>query len=200
MILKRLKHKIPSTSIEFLVSPPAHCFGASCSWTPVLNAAAPRGSHPSRKEDSAIFVHRLALSASRSGSARIRGSIPGYQRSSFIPHSQRTMAYLLPGLRRGLMLSTPLILSTPLLVSRYRHPVFCESVDPLANVSSDLRSGFARGSPAQIKQSGLSPRNARQISLGSILGVLAGLGVSVFSKPLAVIIGLGIVCVQVRRP
>lgn len=32
--------------------------------------------------------------------------------------------------------------------------------------------------------------------MGSILGVLCGLGVSVFSKPLALLLGLGIVAVQ----
>jgi uncharacterized membrane protein (Fun14 family) len=34
--------------------------------------------------------------------------------------------------------------------------------------------------------------------MGSILGVFCGLGISVFSKPLAVLIGLGIVALQVR--
>jgi hypothetical protein len=34
--------------------------------------------------------------------------------------------------------------------------------------------------------------------MGSILGVFCGLGVSVFSKPLAILIGLGIFVLQVR--
>jgi hypothetical protein len=34
--------------------------------------------------------------------------------------------------------------------------------------------------------------------MGSILGVIGGLGISVFSKPLAVLIGLGIFALQVR--
>jgi uncharacterized membrane protein (Fun14 family) len=42
----------------------------------------------------------------------------------------------------------------------------------------------------------VSPKVVRQISLGSILGVIGGLGVSVFSKPLALLIGLGVVVVQ----
>lgn len=41
------------------------------------------------------------------------------------------------------------------------------------------------------------PKVVRQISMGSILGVLGGLGISVFSKPLALLIGLGVVLVQV---
>lgn len=104
------------------------------------------------------------------------------------------MAFLLPGLRRGFMLSTPLILSAPLLVHSMRHqrPILCDS--------PDLRNSFVNGGETPvIKRSGApNPRVIRQISTGSILGVLAGLGVSVFSKPLAILIGLGIVCVQVR--
>ncbi|KAK3202244.1 hypothetical protein GRF29_161g607985 [Pseudopithomyces chartarum] len=108
------------------------------------------------------------------------------------------MAFFLPGLRRGLMLSTPLILSTPLLVQSFKRPVLCEGPDPLSKITSDIRNSYAREAQTPIiKTSGApNPRAIRQISMGSILGVLAGLGVSVFSKPLAILIGLGIVCVQ----
>lgn len=112
----------------------------------------------------------------------------------------QAMAFFLPGLRRGLMLSTPLILSTPLLVQSFKRPVLCEGPDPLSKITSDIRNSYAREAQTPIiKTSGApNPRAIRQISMGSILGVLAGLGVSVFSKPLAILIGLGIVCVQVR--
>ncbi|KAF2678962.1 hypothetical protein K458DRAFT_422623 [Lentithecium fluviatile CBS 122367] len=108
------------------------------------------------------------------------------------------MAFLLPGLRRGLMLSTPLILSTPLLVQAYRRPILCDGPDPLTKITSDLTNRYSTEAQTPvIKQSGaVNPRAVRQISMGSILGVLAGLGVSVFSKPLAILIGLGIVCIQ----
>jgi hypothetical protein len=110
------------------------------------------------------------------------------------------MAFLLPGLRRGLLLSTPLILSAPMLIQAHRRPLLCDGPDPLTKITSDLKNRYA--SEAQtpvIKQSGAAnPRAVRQISMGSIFGVLAGLGVSVFSKPLAILIGLGIVCLQVR--
>jgi uncharacterized membrane protein (Fun14 family) len=43
-----------------------------------------------------------------------------------------------------------------------------------------------------------NPRAIRQVSMGSILGVICGLGISVFSKPLAILIGLGIFVLQVR--
>jgi hypothetical protein len=111
-----------------------------------------------------------------------------------------TMAFLLPGLRRGLMLSTPFILSAPLLVQTIRRPVLCDGPDPLSKITSDLRNKYAgEAQTPVIKTSGApNPRAIRQVSMGSILGVVAGLGVSVFSKPLAILIGLGIVCVQVR--
>jgi hypothetical protein len=116
------------------------------------------------------------------------------------PATYPDMAFLLPGLRRGLLLSTPLILSAPMLIQAHRRPLLCDGPDPLTKITSDLKNRYA--SEAQtpiIKQSGAAnPRAVRQISMGSIFGVLAGLGVSVFSKPLAILIGLGIVCLQVR--
>jgi hypothetical protein len=111
-----------------------------------------------------------------------------------------TMAFLLPGLRRGLMLSTPFILSAPLIVQTMRRPVLCDGPDPLSKITSDLRNKYTgEAQTPVIKTSGApNPRAIRQVSMGSVLGVVAGLGVSVFSKPLAILIGLGIVCVQVR--
>lgn len=111
------------------------------------------------------------------------------------------MSFLFPGLRRGLMVSAPLILSTPLLMRQYNRPILCDGPDPLTKITSDLRGLTTRSTNTDtpiVKQSGgLNPRAVRNISLGSILGVLGGLGVSVFSKPLALLIGLGVVIVQV---
>ncbi|TKA78588.1 hypothetical protein B0A55_03870 [Friedmanniomyces simplex] len=42
----------------------------------------------------------------------------------------------------------------------------------------------------------LNPNAIRQLSLGSILGLVGGLGISLFSKPLALLIGLLVVGVQ----
>ncbi|KAK7190123.1 uncharacterized protein CC84DRAFT_1164107 [Paraphaeosphaeria sporulosa] len=108
------------------------------------------------------------------------------------------MAFLLPGLRRGLVLSTPFILSAPLLVQTMRRPVLCDGPDPLSKITSDLKNRYAgEAQTPVIKTSGApNPRALRQVSMGSILGVLAGLGVSVFSKPLAILIGLGVICIQ----
>lgn len=113
---------------------------------------------------------------------------------------QSTMAFLLPGLRRGLVLSTPFILSAPLLAQTMRRPILCDGPDPLSKITSGFQNRYAgEAQTPVIKTSGApNPRAIRQVSMGSILGVLAGLGVSVFSKPLAILIGLGVVCVQVR--
>jgi hypothetical protein len=110
-----------------------------------------------------------------------------------------SMAFMLPGLRRGLMLSSPLILATPLLLRHANRPMLCDGPDPLTKITSDLRNTHARESQSPvILQSGApNPKVVRQISMGSILGVLGGMGVSVFSKPLAILLGLGIVLVQV---
>lgn len=110
------------------------------------------------------------------------------------------MSFLLPGLRRGALLATPLILSTPLLAHHYRHAqsIRCDSADPLAKLG-DLRNTYAHDAQTPvITQSGApNPKAVRQISMGSILGVMGGLGISVFSKPLAILIGLGVLLVQV---
>src|SRR5690349_1825569 len=112
------------------------------------------------------------------------------------------MAYLLPGLRRTLLLSTPLILSAPLLLAYHRPtrtPILCDSPDPFSKITSDLSKSYTSDAKTPIftESGAANPRAIRQISMGSILGVLCGLGISVFSKPLAILLGLGIFCLQV---
>jgi hypothetical protein len=111
------------------------------------------------------------------------------------------MSFLLPGLRRGLMLSTPLILSTPLLAYQFRYAqrIRCDGPDPLSKITNDLTGNYTTEARTPIvTQSGaVNPQAIRQISMGSILGVVGGLGISLFSKPLAVLIGLGIFVLQV---
>ncbi|CAD0086943.1 unnamed protein product [Aureobasidium vineae] len=50
--------------------------------------------------------------------------------------------------------------------------------------------------PVVNRRGGLNPNAVRQISSGSIAGVLGGMAVSLFSKPLTLLIGLLIVGVQ----
>jgi hypothetical protein len=113
------------------------------------------------------------------------------------------MAFLLPGLRRGLMLSTPLILSTPLLLQQYRNrqPIRCDGPDIVSKITNDLTRGYTSEAktPVITESGAANPRAIRQVSMGSILGVLGGLGVSVFSKPLAILIGLGVFVLQVSH-
>lgn len=117
------------------------------------------------------------------------------------PQPNPSMSFLLPGLRRGLLISTPLILSTPLLAYQFRHSrrILCDGPDPLTKITNDLTGGYTTEARTPIiTQSGAAnPRAIRQVSMGSILGVIGGLGISVFSKPLAVLIGLGIFVLQV---
>jgi hypothetical protein len=111
--------------------------------------------------------------------------------------SKPNMSFLLPGLRRGFIVSTPLLLSTPLLIHQFRslQPIRCDGPDPFSKIAGDLTRG---GKTPIITESGAAnPRAIRQVSMGSILGVFCGLGISVFSKPLAILIGLGIFVLQV---
>lgn len=113
------------------------------------------------------------------------------------------MAYLLPGLRRSLLLTSPILLSAPLLIHSYNRPIHCDAPLAFSNpFGTDVRPSAHHTQTSTTSTSkstsALNPRVVRQISMGSILGVLGGLGISVFSKPLAVLIGLGVVLVQVR--
>ncbi|KAF1915475.1 hypothetical protein BDU57DRAFT_518463 [Ampelomyces quisqualis] len=124
------------------------------------------------------------------------------QLTSYLQHQSRhkEMSFFLPGLRRGLMASTPLILSTPFLISQYRNyqPIRCDSADPLTKITNDLTRNYASEArtPIITESGAANPRAIRQVSMGSILGVFCGLGISVFSKPLAILIGLGIFVLQ----
>lgn len=133
-------------------------------------------------------------------SSPIERQLSAYLQQHQRPRPAQAMSFLLPGLRRGALLATPLILSTPLLVHNFRHAqsIRCDSADPLAKLG-DLRNTYAQEAQTPIiTQSGApNPRAVRQISMGSILGVIGGLGISVFSKPLAILLGLGIVALQV---
>ncbi|KAF2272320.1 uncharacterized protein EI97DRAFT_437080 [Westerdykella ornata] len=107
------------------------------------------------------------------------------------------MAHLLPGLRRGLLLSTPLILGTPLFLRHVSTPILCDSPEAFRGISPSSSGTGPYTEKATIKQSGtINLKVIRQISIGSILGVLGGLGVSLFSKSLALLIGLVVIFVQ----
>ena len=50
--------------------------------------------------------------------------------------------------------------------------------------------------PIVSPSGGLNRSAVRQMSAGSIIGLIAGLGISIFSKPLALLLGLAIVGIQ----
>lgn len=160
------------------------------------------------------FTHRLRnlraaynpLQTKRSDPS-LAGQITAYlhhQHNSLPPHQHQNpkMSFLLPGLRRGLILSTPLVLSAPLLIHQYRYarPIYCDAADPLSKITGDLTRNYSSEArtPIITESGAANPRAIRQVSMGSILGVFCGLGISVFSKPLAILIGLGIFVLQVR--
>lgn len=170
--------------------------------SPPILIPAPR---MSRRTQLASRALQLPLkSATKPPRRPLPASLPIERRlSAYLQHTppKPTMSFLLPDLRRGALLATPLILSSPLLVHNYRHSaaIRCDAADPLAKLG-DLRNSYSREAQTPvITQSGAAnPRAVRQISMGSILGVVGGLGVSVFSKPLAILIGLGVLLLQVR--
>ncbi|KAH3976642.1 hypothetical protein HBI62_198160 [Parastagonospora nodorum] len=132
----------------------------------------------------------------------LKDQLTAYLQTQYPPvkkHGNFKMSFLLPGLRRGLMVSTPLILSTPLLL-QYRHSqrIRCDAADPISKIKNDLMGNYASEArtPVITESGAANPQAIRQVSMGSILGVLGGLGISVFSKPLAILIGLGIVVLQ----
>ena len=174
-----------------------------------------RSTHCSVRSDIAQFASPLRKIQISAGSTRSGASLEK-QLSAYIQQQQRqhfrrkstfpstsNMSFLLPGLRRGMMLSAPLILSTPLLAYQLRNsrPIYCDGPDPLTKITNDLTSNYTSEAKTPIvTQSGtINPRAIRQVSMGSILGVIGGLGISVFSKPLAILIGLGIFVLQVSQ-
>ncbi|KUJ19795.1 uncharacterized protein LY89DRAFT_641054 [Mollisia scopiformis] len=72
-------------------------------------------------------------------------------------------------------------------------------LDSSPSSSGSILSGDSYRKNAQvpvIRNGGLNERAVRQISSGSIVGLCAGLVVSTFSRPLAIVLGLLIVGVQ----
>ncbi|KAJ5709069.1 hypothetical protein N7493_010403 [Penicillium malachiteum] len=65
-----------------------------------------------------------------------------------------------------------------------------KSDDPL--LQKQGRTGIA----AQAKAALLCPENLRQVSLGSVLGLVAGVGLRAFSRVLVVVLGMGVVLIE----
>ena len=102
---------------------------------------------------------------------------------------------------RPLLLAIPLGLglSLPLLRSHPSSVIRCDygpsSIAQPAQQSWAYQAQSSEQGP--LSRYGISAATARQISLGSVLGLLVGLGLRIFSRPLAFTIGLGILAVEV---
>lgn len=125
-----------------------------------------------------------------------------------------TMAFLLtrPSAVLGLGLGTSLCLSP---LSPFRaSPMQCQYASPYYRPEHQHQAaqtgwGIPLDDPTLVKQGNtktsgssssgglLTARNMRQVSMGSVLGLVAGVGLRAFSRVLAVVIGMGIVFVEV---
>lgn len=129
-------------------------------------------------------------------------------------YTTAVMAFLLtrPSAILGLGLGTSLCLNplspfrAPPMQCQYTAPYY----RPEAQTTAETGWEIPANDPALNKQgktsttSGggglLTARNMRQASMGSVLGLVAGVGLRAFSRALVVLIGMGIVLVEVRLP
>lgn len=119
-----------------------------------------------------------------------------------------------PVVRLGLGLGIGLSVATLHPLSPFRAaPIQCQYSAPYYRPESQANadSGWAvkpedpllhkqgrTGIAEQAKAAFLSPDNMRQVSLGSVLGLVAGVGLRAFSRVLVVVLGMGIVLIEVR--
>ncbi|CAG7926757.1 unnamed protein product [Penicillium olsonii] len=103
-------------------------------------------------------------------------------------------------LRLGLGVGIGLSAATMHPLSPFRAaPMLCDYASPLPQQSTfqkepELAIG---GKPTKQSRTGiLNAENMRQVSLGSVLGLVAGVGLRAFSKALVVILGMGVVLVE----
>lgn len=104
-------------------------------------------------------------------------------------------------LRLGLGVGIGLSAATMHPLSPFRAaPMLCDYASPLPQQSTFKKEPewAVNGKPAQKSRTGLlNAESMRQVSLGSVLGLVAGVGLRAFSKALVVILGMGVVLVEV---
>lgn len=112
-------------------------------------------------------------------------------------------SFLLPRLSRPVIYGLGIGLTSSLLIHRpfsQRNLLFCDSAITGAASPKDWSFNQYKNdaqTPVVKKDGRMNPRAVRQITRGSIAGVICGLAVSVFSKTLALLLGLLVVGVQV---
>ncbi|KAE8350940.1 hypothetical protein BDV28DRAFT_138165 [Aspergillus coremiiformis] len=117
------------------------------------------------------------------------------------------MAFLLTRTSAVLGIGLGLSLS-PLSPIRFT-PMQCQSSVPFyrseSQASPDSSWAIDRNDPVPLKQGATKPNSAsgiltasnmRQVSLGSVLGLVVGVGLRAFSRVLVVLLGLGVVFVE----
>ncbi|PGH32343.1 hypothetical protein GX50_04880 [[Emmonsia] crescens] len=100
---------------------------------------------------------------------------------------------------RPFLFAVPLGLSLSLALPQ-RKPILCDFAGPFTTTAhsqhSHSSSPLSETASTLRSRSGISERTARQISLGSVLGLLAGLGLRIFSRALVFALGLTILGVE----
>ncbi|CAG8931807.1 unnamed protein product [Penicillium salamii] len=105
-------------------------------------------------------------------------------------------------LRLGLGVGIGLSAATMHPLSPFRAaPMLCDYASPLPQQSTFKKEPewAVAGKPAgKSSRTGLlNAESMRQVSLGSVLGLVAGVGLRAFSKALVVLLGMGVVFVEV---
>lgn len=124
------------------------------------------------------------------------------------PPSKRTMALRLPTLLLPRL--TPLTLclgltsTTAYLLHTHTHthlqlqrPILCEASSPLDTLTQKYLHTDTSGRKIEVKKEGGRVRIVRQLALGSVMGVVGGVAVGMFSRVLGVLLGVGFMVVQV---
>lgn len=96
-----------------------------------------------------------------------------------------------------LLTSAALGFSIPFFASP-RFPALLDTSSPVSFSSSSYTHSPDAKTPLNKDSKSINPAAVKQISLGSILGLGAGVLVSAFSRTLTLLLGVGIVVVQVR--
>ncbi|KAJ5191217.1 uncharacterized protein N7498_010202 [Penicillium cinerascens] len=116
---------------------------------------------------------------------------------------------LLSPLRLGLGLGIGISTATLHPFSPFRAtPIQCQYTAPYYRPESpaNAETGWAvgpndpllqkQGHSGQARASFLTPGNMKQVSLGSVLGLVAGVGLRAFSRVLVVVIGMSVVLIE----
>jgi hypothetical protein len=102
-------------------------------------------------------------------------------------------------LRLGLGVSLGLSAATLHPSSPFRTaPMRCDYAQPAPVYQKSVFHSDSAGQKQKPTRNGLlNPQTMRQVSLGSVLGLVAGVGLRAFSKALVVLLGMAVVLVEV---